>query len=114
MTEEFQQPVLEGNVSPVAETNGNGKGFGSKAVTISQDNSGKTDALSKAIADRRKVVAPEPAKPREPGNYQLDYVYNGEHITETHDTIPHAVARVDALKRLGIVPATSIRNAEAA
>lgn len=70
-------------------------------------NSGKTDELSVALADSKKplVAAPEPEKAK--GKYALDYSLKGEAIHETHSTVRSALARIAALGRLGIVPATS-------
>ena len=72
------------------------------------DNSRKTDELSLALAESRKPVpanlAPEPAPV---GKYALDYSLHGQAIHETHSTVRSALARVAALGRLGIVPATS-------
>jgi len=71
-------------------------------------NSGKTDELSVALAESRK---PKPAtvfeEPKPVGKYALDYSLKGEAIHETHATVRSALARVAALGRLGIVPATS-------
>lgn len=104
--DEFSQPSL-GDPQHNSRQYDAGEFRGKRPPAI-VDNSGKTDALSQAVAAQRKVVAPVAEAPRGPGAYQLDYVYNGELIHETHETIPHAVARVAALKRLGIVPATSV------
>lgn len=71
-------------------------------------NNERTDALSRALADSNRpntVVVDEPVK--EVAKYHLGYVYNGELIDESHVTIRGALARIAALKRLGIVPSTS-------
>ncbi len=72
-------------------------------------NSGKNDELSRAVeasnAPKPVKAAPEPE--RLPGKYHLDYELDGVAIHETHTTVHQAVARVAALKRLHIVPATS-------
>lgn len=99
---DFEQPTLDNGGAPAPS------GMPKTAVVVPANNSGKTDALSLAVAAQRKVIVAEPEKELPPGPYQLDYVYNGEAIHETHRTIPHALARVAALKRLGIVPATSV------
>lgn len=72
------------------------------------NNSGKTDELSVALAESRK---PKPAtvfeEPKPVGKFALDYSLHGQAIHETHSTVRSALARIDALARLGIVPATS-------
>lgn len=72
-------------------------------------NTGKTDELSQAVVAMHapKPVAPVPPEPQGPGKYRLDYVLNGEAITETHRTVRQALAGVRRLKMLGIIPATS-------
>jgi len=71
-------------------------------------NTGKTDELSVALAESRKPVTTAIVEPEKPvGKYALDYSLKGEAIHETHATVRSALARVAALGRLGIVPATS-------
>jgi hypothetical protein len=99
---DFEQPRLEGN-DPVAQ-----EALPARDAPARVSNAGKTDELSLAVAEAGKPKATdlkEPAKP--PGKYFLHYEYNGEEIKESHATIPHALARISALKRIGIVPGTS-------
>lgn len=71
-------------------------------------NAGKTDELSRAVIEAARPKPTELKEPvRPPGKYFLHYEYNGEEIKESHATIPHALARIAALKRIGIVPGTS-------
>ncbi|MDE2019974.1 MAG: hypothetical protein KGJ13_06550 [Patescibacteria group bacterium] len=67
-----------------------------------------TDELSVAVREARKpapVTFVEPEKPE--GKYQLDYLLDGKPIHETHATIRLALARVEALRRIGIIARTS-------
>lgn len=100
---DFKQPTLDDGVQQ-ADAN-----LPATVTAVVTDNSDKDDELSVAVREANKpvAVAVEPEKPRGPGKYQLDYVYNGQRIHETHETVRHAIARVAGLKRLGIVPATS-------
>lgn len=97
---EFHQPKLadaEGAALPEAITQ------------MVADNADKTDELSLAAAAAfNPVHAPLPPEPQlPPGRFCLDYIYNGQKIHETHRTTRTAIARIAALKRIGIVPATS-------
>lgn len=106
---EFHQPVIDMEGDPLAR----GDSLTERTLTLSEqpretvNNDGKTDELSLALAASKvpAAVAPEPEKPV--GKYALDYSLKGVAIHETHATIPHALARIAALGRLGIVPSTS-------
>lgn len=72
------------------------------------DDAPATDELSVALAESRKPkteIIPEPEKPR--GRFALSYRLHGVPVVETHATVPHALARIAALGRLGITPKTS-------
>lgn len=65
------------------------------------------DELSRAIRDAaRPKIADIPEQPKHVPKYALAYSLHGVPIVETHATIPHALARIRALRSLGIVPAT--------
>ncbi|MDE2019746.1 MAG: hypothetical protein KGJ13_05380 [Patescibacteria group bacterium] len=68
-----------------------------------------TDELSAAVREslkpRQISAASEP--PRPVGKYRLDYLLNGSPISESHATVRLALARFDALRRIGITPRTS-------
>lgn len=101
---DFHQPTLEGaELQPAGETV-----LVERVPVARVSNTGKTDELSLAVA---AANAPKPTtlveEPKPVGRFALEYEYNGEAIRETHATVRGAVARVQALKRLGIVPATS-------
>lgn len=101
---EFTQPVIENNTDPLP----GGVSLVQPVAVPMVDNSGKTDELSRAVADASRVVVQEAAPVnRDPAKFKLDYVYNGEMIHESHTTVRGALARIASLKRLGIVPATS-------
>lgn len=105
---DFEQPKLEDGDPLARGDTASGTTLVLQDVnTDPVDNSGKLDALSLALAASRKPkeVQPEPEKPA--GKYALDYSLKGVPIRETHVTIPHALARIAALGRLGIVPSTS-------
>lgn len=104
---EFKQPSLENsNDAPEADAPESAlvlRGEGAPVV-----NSNKTDELSIALAESRKPVPANIVEgPKPVGKYALDYSLKGEAIHETHSTVRSALARVAALGRLGIVPATS-------
>lgn len=101
MIEQHDAEVIEdaAEVQPVQQI--------ARPVARQNNNSGKVDELSLAVRNSRRVIAPPPARPEPPGKYCLEYEYNGQAIRETHRSIPHALSRMAALKRVGIVPATS-------
>lgn len=125
MEKEFNQPVLENTSVQGDDTRHNtvqrdeltgeirGDSLTERTLILAEqprqpvNNDGKTDELSLALARSKepKPVAAEPEKL--PGKYALDYSLKGVAIHETHATIPHALARIAALGRLGIVPSTS-------
>lgn len=101
---EFNQPSLDNDNHEVAQEGA----LVLREQPILVDNSGKTDELSVALANSKKAVPANLAPDVAPvGKYALDYSLKGEAIHETHSTVRSALARIAALGRLGIVPATS-------
>lgn len=104
----FAQPTLENVNGNVIVEREDGAFVERKELPVIIDNSSKADELSLALAESRKPVPAVLFEPEKPiGKYALDYSLKGEAIHETHSTIRSALARVAALGRLGIVPATS-------
>jgi hypothetical protein len=99
---EFQQPQLEGGAHAESEV------LPARTVAQPASNAGKTDELSLAAAEAARPKVEEIVEPERPrAKYFLSYDLDGEAIKESHATIPHALARIAALKALGITPSTS-------
>lgn len=118
-TTTFQQPALDqaevidtsNSVRPVAESVRTAKTF-ETTKPVMTTNVGKNDELTRAVLNsQRPTFIAEPEKVQPPGKYVLEYDYNGERITETHRTVPLALASVRRLRMIGIAPATSVREA---
>lgn len=105
MTEEFQQPSLETVEVVQPEAGALQPSPGTEVIAPSDP----ADPLTQAVAESLKPVPvelpPEVEKPKP--KYRLNYVLDGGLIEESHADIPHAVARVAALRALGIFPRTS-------
>lgn len=93
------------NSAPEASAEDTAAGFGAPKLLNARE--AGTDEFSKAVA-LKPQAPPAPVEAAPKGKYCIDYEYNNEQIHETHAALRGAVARVADLKRLGIVPATSV------
>lgn len=104
----FQQPSLDPNPAPpgveVVQPEAGALQPGGDEVAASDPADPLTQAVAESLKPVPVVVVPEVVlKPK----YRLNYVLDGAAIEESHHDIPHAVARVSALRSLGIFPRTS-------